>query len=247
MTATLERTAIECEQLRISPTVSDHSTVDREAKIIRGFVVAQLGPFRTAGRGEFDDRSLKHIRRLMLSMPDGLPSYYGHPTKENPEQLGKFLGRARDPRIEAITITRNGEKKEVQAVLADMHLSPTAFESNPNGNIGGYVMELAASDPKAFATSLVLEAAKEHRLSRGRPVVDEQGNPLPPLWRPLALGSIDVVQIGEAVDSFLPSRLSADMAMEMLSAGPMDDEEDSEIEDDEDLSLRIKVWRAMEE
>jgi hypothetical protein len=33
--------------------------VDREAKVIRGYVVAQEGPFKSAGRGEFDTAALK--------------------------------------------------------------------------------------------------------------------------------------------------------------------------------------------
>lgn len=216
MTATLEAVedsielvpAIECEQLRIS-TTGVEGKVDRNAKVISGFVVAQLGPFRTQGRGEFDDRSLKQIVRLMKLDPDGLPSYYGHPNPVAPEQLGRLLGRAKNPRIETIGVLRNGENKAVQAVLADLHLSTTAFENNPNGNIGEYIMELAETDPRSFAASLVLEAAKEHRLNRGRPMLDETGMPLPPIFRPLQLASIDVVQRGEAVDSFLPTRLSA--------------------------------------
>jgi hypothetical protein len=212
---------LECEQLRIVASGVESLSVDTENKIVKGFTVAQLGPFKSLGRGEFDDRSLRAIVRLIKSDPDGLPSYFGHAKPgENPHQLGKLLGRAKNPRIEEIPVTRNGERVMTKAVLADLHLNPTAFEGNPNGNIGGYVMGLASSDPRAFGSSLVLEAAKEHRLNRGRAVLDDNNNPLPPLWRPLSLSSIDVVGQGESVDSFLPSRLSVEQASEYLSADP---------------------------
>lgn len=226
---------LECEQLRIGACGAESLSVDNENKIVKGFTVAQSGPFKSLGRGEFDERSLRSIVRLIKSDPDGLPSYFGHAKPgENPHQLGKLLGRAKNPRIEEIPVTRNGEKLMVKAVLADLHLNPTAFEGNPNGNIGGYVMGLAASDPRAFGSSLVLEAAKEHRLNRGRAVLDENGNPLPPLWRPLTLSSIDVVGQGESVDSFLPSRLSVEQAAEMLSTDP--EVAEAEPVDDESVS-----------
>jgi hypothetical protein len=212
---------LECEQLRIGTTGAENLSVDHENKVVKGFTVAQLGPFKTAGRGEFDERSLRSIVRLMKADPAGLPSYFGHAKQgETPHQLGKLLGRAKNPRIEDVPVVRNGERTTTKAVLADLHLNPTAFEGNPNGNIGGYVMGLAASDPGAFGSSLVVDAAKEHRLQRGRAVLDENGNALPPLWRPLKLACIDVVGEGEAVDGFLPSRLSTEQASEFLSADP---------------------------
>jgi hypothetical protein len=220
---------VELEQLRISAE-SETLSVDAEAKTINGFVVAQGGPFRTAGRGAFDDRSLKAIVRLIKSDPQGLSSYYGHATAADPEQLGRFLGRASNPRIETIKVSRNGQKMEVPAVLADLQLSPASFNT-PTGDLGGYILKLAATDPRAFAASLTLEAAKEHQLFRGRQQLDEQGNPLPPIWRPLSLASIDIVSRGEAVDSFLPAKLSAARAMECLNADPDVPQEDTEAAD----------------
>lgn len=213
---------MEHEQLAVVSSGAETLEVDSENRVVKGFVVAQLGGFKTKGRGEFDERALRAIERLMKSDPAGLPSYFGHAKPgESPHQLGKFLGRGKNPRIEEISVTRNGARVKVPAVLADLHLDASAFDDNPNGNIGGYVMKLAKSDPRAFGSSLVVDAAKEYRLNRGRAVVDETtGEPLPPLWRPLRLASIDVVGEGEAVDSFLPSRLSTDEAIERLSDDP---------------------------
>lgn len=227
----------DCEQLHVVASAAELLEVDASAKVIKGFIVAQAGPFKTQGRGEFDEKSLRSIVRLIKSDPSGLPSYYGHAKPgEHPHQLGKLLGRARDARIEEVAVMRNGVKTTTQAVVADLHLSTTAFAGNPNGDIGGYVMGLAASDPRAFGSSLVLEAAKEHRLSSGRQQVDDKGFPLPPLWRPLQLSSIDVVGQGEAVDSFLPTRLSTEQVSECLSCDP-----EITRDPDEDLLLEIAI------
>ena len=52
-------------------TLGKPVAVDRQAKVIRGYIVAEKGPFKSAGRGEFDDRSLSLIVQLMQAK--GLP------------------------------------------------------------------------------------------------------------------------------------------------------------------------------
>jgi len=220
---------MELEQLSITTSGIETLAVDEEAKVIRGFVVAQSGDFKTSGRGKFDDRSLQSIVRLIQSDPAGLHSYYGHAKPgEHMHRIGMLLGRARNPRIADVPIVRDGRRTSTQAVLADLHLSPTAFEDNPNGPIGKYVMALAKDDPRAFGSSLVLDAMKEYGLSRDNPV-----------WRPLKLASIDVVGEGESVDAFLPSRLSTEQAAECLAADPDKPEPD----EDEDLDLEIEMGK----
>lgn len=166
--------------------------VDREAKVVRGYVVAQLGPFKTPGRGEFDEKSLDSIVSLMNArMPTGAKSRFSHPS-ESDDGLGKFLGRAKNAR-------REGDK-----VRADLHLSPVAFTS-PSGNLGDYVLDLAESDPAAFGSSLVLQTDREFRLEKdGTRSKGLDGEDLPPLWRPTAIHASDVVDDGDAVhDGFL--------------------------------------------
>lgn len=164
--------------------------IDRENDVIRGYVVAQEGRFKTEGRGQFDQQSLKTIVRLINRTPNGLKSRFTHPTLSE-DGLGKFLGRARNARLEA------------DRVRADLHLDPTSHDT-PSGDLGGYVMDLAASDPDAFASSLVLKSDKiQVTDSRGRPKRDEQGNEIPPIWRPTVLHASDVVDEGDAVDGFL--------------------------------------------
>ncbi len=178
--------------------------VDREARILRGFVVAQTGPFKEADpRGEFDGKSLKQIVALMKKEPKGLKSRFTHPDL-SADGLGKHLGRAREPWIEEITVTRHGEKLQVEAIRADLHFADSASKT-PSGDLAGYVMDLAEEDPDALSSSLVLEREEEYRLNRdGTRQRDEaSGKSLPALWRPTKLHAADIVDTGAAVDGLL--------------------------------------------
>ena len=82
----------------------------------------------------------------------------------------------------------------------------TALDEPVGGGkpLGAYVMDLAESDPDALSSSLVLQRDEELRLDRrGRPLVDNEGIELPPLWRPTKIHASDIVAVGDAVDGFL--------------------------------------------
>jgi CBS domain-containing protein len=188
--------------------------VDRENAILRGYVVAQEGPFKSAGRGEFDVKALKSIVTLMnKNGTPGTKSRFAHPTLSG-DGIGKFLGRAKNPKLDTVRVMRNGEKVLLHAVRADLHFDQTALEEPPGGGkpLGIYVMDLAESDPDAISSSVVVQADQEERLdAKGRPMLDAEGNPLPPLWRPKAIHASDVVDTGDAVDGILSAEgLSAD-------------------------------------
>ncbi len=177
--------------------------IDRDAAIIFGFAVAQEGPFKSEGRGEFDVKALKTIRKLMAENgPNGTKSHFTHADLSN-DGLGKFLGRARKPRMD--TIEKDG--KEIQLVRADLHFDPTALEEPVGGGrpLADYVMALAESDPGALSSSLVLTVDEEFRIEKdGRPKRDEEtGEVLPPLWRPQKIHATDIVSEGDAVDDLL--------------------------------------------
>ncbi len=179
--------------------------VDRNAEVIRGMIIAQEGPFKSEGRGEFDQKALRSIIKLIKAAPNGLKSRFAHPSLSD-DGIGKLLGRVKNPRIDTIT-TRDSEgtrkDDEIKVVRGDLHLDP-ASHSAPSGDLGAYIMDLAESDPDAMSSSLVLQADEEFRLdSKGRPKLDDEGNELPPLWRPLTLHASDVVDTGDAVDGFL--------------------------------------------
>lgn len=196
-----DETLRDAELLRVGST-SRPIEVDRKANVLRGMVVAQLGPFKSQGRGEFDQQSLDLILQLGSESKLGLKSRFSHPTECN-DGLGRYLGRVRNPFMSEAT-TRDGKK--VPAVRGDLHFDATALDTPPDGGkpLGIYVMDLAESDPEAISSSLVLRVKKEFRLNPDKTAMkDANGEELPPLWRPYKLWAADVVDTGDAVDGLL--------------------------------------------
>lgn len=186
--------------------------VDRKAEVLRGFVVAQMGPFKSFGRGEFDELSLQQAIKLGNEARGGVKSRFTHPDMSS-DGLGKFLGRAHKFSMSTATDERTG--KTVKAVRADLHFDPSAHDT-PNGDLAGYVMTLAENDPAALSSSMVVKADEEFRMNKdGTFQADEDGEPLPPLWRLTALHASDIVDTGDAVDGLL----SAEQLSKALSVG----------------------------
>lgn len=164
--------------------------VDRDKKIVKGYIVAELGAFKTPGRGQFDSESLDQIVRLYAEHPKGLKSRFTHPGL-SADGLGSYLGRSRNAR-------RDGDK-----VRADLHLADVSF-STPNGNLGEYILSLAEEDADSFGSSLVLQTDKVPVLDeQKRQKIDEHGQPVSPIWRPTKLHASDVVDEGDATRSML--------------------------------------------
>jgi hypothetical protein len=181
--------------------------VDREKNILRGYVIAQEGPFKSEGRGEFDVAALQAIVSLAKAKSGGLKSRFTHPDMSN-DGLGKFLGRAHNPFMDSAIDARTGKK--VAAVRGDLHFDKTALETPPEGGrpLGLYVMDLAESDPDALSSSIVVQADQEEQLDKdGKAMLDKDGNPLPPLWRPTVLHASDIVDTGDAVDGLLSAKV----------------------------------------
>lgn len=194
------------EWLRAS-IASEAIGVDRENNILRGYVIAQEGPFKSDGRGEFDKAALQAIERLGNSKSGGLKSRFTHPDMSN-DGLGKFLGRARDLRMDKARDERTG--KTVTAVRGDLHFDKTALDTPPEGGkpLGLYVMELAESDPGALSSSIVVVADQVAQLDKdGKQLKDSAGNDLPPLWIPKELHASDIVDTGDAVDGLLSANI----------------------------------------
>jgi hypothetical protein len=192
---------------------SEGATVDQKQKVLRGMVVAQLGPFKSQGRGRFDKQSLEEIVALGNRAADGLKSRFTHPDMSN-DGLGKFLGRVRDLRMSTALDARTGNV--VPAVRGDLHFNQTALDTPPNGGkpLGVYVMELAGSDPNAISSSIVVKPALFVEDSKGKLVElapDEDPPPgVTPLWRPRELHASDIVDTGDAVDGLLSAQLDVD-------------------------------------
>lgn len=192
------------------------SKVDREKAVISDVILAEEGPFKSEGRGEFDRQAIRSIVKLANARSGGLKSRLGHPTLSD-DGLGKFLGRIKNARSSTVLRERGKDSdgkpllKEVLVARGDLHLDKTALEEPIGGGkpLGVYVMDLAESDPEAFGTSLVLKTEQEFRLDKqGRPLKDEAGMDLPPLWRPTELHASDVVDTGDATNSFLAADLA---------------------------------------
>ncbi len=171
--------------------------VDRTAGVagmIRGYVVAKLGPFKSRGRGEFNEKSLETIVELGNQPNKGLKSRFTHPTESN-DGLGNHLGRAERYRLD--------EDDGVPAVRADLTFAKASGKS-PNGNLSGYIMDLAEEDPGALSSSLVGHFDRKYRLTEdGERETDASGEPLPPIWIPTDLRASDIVDTGDAVDGLL--------------------------------------------
>ena len=125
-------------------------------------------------RGEFDELALDTVVELGNKSKMGVKSRFGHPNMSS-TALGTFLGRATNFR-------RDGE-----IVRADLHIDSTAHET-PDGDLAGYVMSLAESDPEAFGSSMVIHWDGENRKELGA-----DGKALPPFIRVKKLMSVDVV------------------------------------------------------
>lgn len=184
--------------------------VDRKANVLRGYVVAQLGPFKSEGRGEFDLPALEEIVRLGNATKQ-LKSRFNHETMCD-NGVGRYLGR---PQGFFMSEARRADGQVVPAVRADLHFDETALKEPPGGGppLGKYVMDLAESDPDAISSSMVLRAKKTYRRKEdGTLLTDESGEELPPLWFPERVYGSDIVDTGDAVDGLL----SADSAPDAL-------------------------------
>lgn len=171
--------------------------VDREANVLRGYVVAQAGPFKDR-RGEFNQDGLSDIASMINREAKGLKSRFTHPGLSS-DGLGSYLGRAKNA-------TLDGGK-----VRADLHFADVAFHNQKGHDLASYVMSLAEEDPEAISSSLVISPREEFRLNdKGKPLVGDDGEPLPPLWFPERLHATDIVEEGAAVDALLSAGIDAD-------------------------------------
>lgn len=191
--------------------------VDREKNAVMGYVVAQTGPFREPDpRGQFNTDSLGKIVALMAAKPNGTKVRFGHPSLSD-DAIGSYLGRALKPRLDRVRVMRDGREVTLQAVRADLYLSDSAGPGNPRGDLREYVLGLAEEDPSALASSLVLQVDEQLCLdAKGKPVEDEQGNPLPPLWMPTVIHASDLTDEGAATDGLLSAGIDVDRLPDAL-------------------------------
>jgi hypothetical protein len=172
--------------------------VDKENGIIYGFSVITKGEARGHGL-EIDDVTLDQVVQLGVKSSIGLKSRFGHPNMSN-TAVGTFLGRAKNFRRD------NG------IVRADLYFDKTAYKT-PNGDLAGYVLGLAESDPEAFGSSIVFDGEPEYRLNEDgtRKKDPVTGKDLLPLARITKLWAADVVDDPAANNGMFSAFFSQDV------------------------------------
>lgn len=154
--------------------------VNKETGIIYGFSVLTKGEARGHGL-EIDEVTLDQTVELGAKTGIGIKSRFGHPNMSN-SAVGTFLGRAKNFRRD------NG------VVRADLYFDKTAYKT-PSGDLAGYVLDLAQSDPAAFGSSIVFDGEPEYRFNEDGTRKKDQatGKDLLPLARITKLWAVDVV------------------------------------------------------
>lgn len=116
----------------------------RNAGIIRGASLIAVG--EALGHDAYiDEETVRQTVELGNSKDGGVKVRFTHPSMSG-DGLGSYLGRARN-----FEVSEDG-----QQAIGDVHFSPTSRET-PDGDRGGYVMELAKDDPDAFGMSIVFD------------------------------------------------------------------------------------------
>ena len=109
------------------------------AGLLTGVAVVTRG--EALGHDLWLDKRFLTETRVAINQSKGIKARFTHPTISG-DGLGKYLGRFRNARIDS------------DRVVADLHLSETS-RNTPDGDLGGYVMDLAGEDAEAFGTSIV--------------------------------------------------------------------------------------------
>lgn len=133
------------ERFRTLPLKEKPVNVDRENRVIYGVSCAQA--VEAIGHGMLlDSKSIAQLVAQGNASKGGIKSRFTHPGLSS-DGLGKYLGRLKDFR------------QENDKAIADLHFSPLASKA-PDGDLAGYVMELAETEPEAFGMSVVIDTER---------------------------------------------------------------------------------------
>lgn len=117
----------------------------RRAGMIEGASLIALG--EAAGHFVWiDGDALDQVVKFGNESKNGVKTRFTHPSMSG-DGLGSYLGRAKNLRR-----SEDGPDR----VLGDVHLSLSSRET-PQGDLGGYVLDLAEEDPEAFGMSIVFD------------------------------------------------------------------------------------------
>lgn len=156
--------------LRVGVAPSKAGPVTRDggkygAGLIEGYSVIARG--EALGHGMWiDDRMLDQVAKAGAARKLGTKVRFTHPGMSS-DGMGKLLGSA-------FNFRRDGDR-----VIADLHLLEAAHKA-PDGDLAGYVMDLAEEAPDKFGTSIVFspDAGEEDRFRAKH--TDKQGRFISP-------------------------------------------------------------------
>lgn len=124
---------------------SSTPTINSESGIIQNVLVVSKGEAK--GHNLFlNDDFLEKTALLGNQAPKGIKARYGHPNMCS-TALGTYIGRYHNFR----KIDNN--------VIADLHLDKTA-KISPNGNLYDYILQLAATNPDMFGSSIAFKCGE---------------------------------------------------------------------------------------
>lgn len=146
---------------RTAKASGSKSSVDRTggkygAGLISGVSVITVG--EALGHEAWIDKTfIEQVRRALAALPEGVKSRWTHPDMSS-DGLGKLTSRIMDP-------VKSADGKQL---FANQHFLGVAHRA-PDGDLAGYLMDLAEEDPKAYGLSIVFHrdkvAAEEFRLA----------------------------------------------------------------------------------
>ena len=134
-------------------------SIDKENGIIHNVLVVQEGEAK--GHNLFlNQEFLENTAKLGNENAKGIKARFGHPNMCS-TALGTYIGRY-----------KNFHKKETN-VLADLYLDKSA-KISPNGNLYDYILELAATNPDMFGSSIAFKCGKVNTLSEKDAATDKE-------------------------------------------------------------------------
>lgn len=150
---------------------SNPSRVDREAKIIYGAKLMELGDLNDGDARPWTatEETLAQLMEFGLSSKKGMKARFTHPNMSG-DGLGSFLGR-----------WKNFQQSD-DSVYADLHIADAAFNS-PQGDLGTYVMDLAEEDGEAFGVSAAGVIDEKNQQEFARSDRGRNGEKWPIKWK----------------------------------------------------------------
>jgi hypothetical protein len=134
--------------------------IDRENGIIEGVKVCTEG--QASGHGvHLDGEFIEAVVEKGNEKKQGLKARFGHPNMCS-TALGTFLGRHKNFRTET---TRRDDGSKALTAVADLFLSNEA-KSTPNGDLYGYVINMAENEPDMFGESIVFTPGDYYRRTK---------------------------------------------------------------------------------